>query len=133
MKPRNTVQKLKILSYLNSVKTHPTAEQIYKAIAKEMPAISLATVYRNLNSMAEQGTILRLEIGKEYRYDAKNCGHCHLVCDICGRIIDIEDKAICCQALKKISKTAKGFCIKSINLSFSGICSQCKSRNAGKK
>ena len=37
------------------VKTHPTAQQVYQAVKKDMPGLTLATVYRNLNAMAVAG------------------------------------------------------------------------------
>jgi Fe2+ or Zn2+ uptake regulation protein len=89
---RLTIQKLKILEYLKKVKTHPNAEDVYKNVKKEIPTITLATVYRNLNSLFEDGIILRLEINHEYRYDAHMKGHLHFLCKKSGKIFDIDDK-----------------------------------------
>ena len=57
---RQTIQKLKIMQHLHSVKTHPSAEMVYNAVKEEVPTITLATVYRNLNSLANAGKILKL-------------------------------------------------------------------------
>lgn len=103
---RKTPQRMKILEYLRSVRTHPTAEEVYNAVKKEMPSITLATVYRNLNLMADQGQIIRLEIDHEYRYDAHSEGHIHFVCKNTGRIIDIDDDEVA-EYVK--SKLGKGF------------------------
>ena len=46
-----------ILSLLQSVKCHPTAEWIYMELKEEIPELSLATVYRNLEQLAEMGII----------------------------------------------------------------------------
>ena len=93
-KLRNTNQRLKILEYLKCVKTHPTAEQVYNDLRKDMPAISLATVYRNLHLLAEQKEVLRLEINNEYHFDGDSCRHQHCVCKKCGKIIDREGIAL---------------------------------------
>ena len=64
---RITTQKIKILEYLWNVNHHPTADEIYSEVKKDLPAISLATVYRNLHSLAEDGDIQKIEVNKEFR------------------------------------------------------------------
>lgn len=118
-----TSQKIKILDYLKSVKTHPTAETIYEAVKKDLPAISLATVYRNLNLMAQQGKIIKLEINGEFRFDADMCFHQHGVCRSCGKIIDIPQKEISQYAMKKVQ--VKGFTPECVYVIFNGICRSC--------
>lgn len=56
-------QREAVLVYLRSTKSHPTAEQVYQKIREEFPKISLGTVYRNLNLLADCGEILRLNCG----------------------------------------------------------------------
>ena len=124
METRMTNQKLKIIEYLKSVKTHPTAEMVYNAVSKDLPAISLATVYRNLNLLAEQGKILRLEINGEYHYDGFCDSHQHLVCTNCGKIMDLGQKEISDYAMRKIK--ASDFEIKSVRIIFYGVCKDCK-------
>ncbi len=119
-----TNQKLKIMEHLKKVKTHPTAEMVYNAVSKDLPAISLATVYRNLNLLAEQGKILRLEINGEYHYDGFCDSHQHLVCTNCGKIIDLGKKEISDYAMKKIKSS--DFEINSVKIMFYGVCKDCK-------
>ncbi len=101
---RNTPQRAKILEYLKSVRTHPTAEQVYKAVKKNMPSITLATVYRNLNLLAEKGDILRLEINHEYHYDGFSHDHIHFVCENTKKIYDIDDKEVLKFIMKRLGK-----------------------------
>ena len=118
-----TSQRMKILDYLRSVKTHPNAEQVYRHVKKKLPSITLATVYRNLNLLAEQGEILKLEINKEFRFDADICYHQHFVCKNCGKIIDVFQKEISEYAMKKVkSKDFKPQCVKII---YWGLCKNC--------
>lgn len=119
MKTRKTPQKMAILKYLKGVRTHPTAEQVHKSVIKEIPTITLATVYRNLNSMADKGEILRLEIDHEYRYDAFCGSHIHFVCTNTGKIYDIEDKRVADLVNKSLPK---GFYPESMTLILKGIC-----------
>ena len=123
METRNTNQKIKVLEYLKSVKSHPTAEMVYLAVKKDLPAITLATVYRNLNQLAEKGDILRLEINKEYHYDADMEYHQHCVCNKCGKIIDLFQKEISKYCLGKIE--IKDFQPTSANIIFHGVCKKC--------
>ncbi len=129
---RNTPQKKKIIEYLKSVKTHPTAEMVYEAVAKSIPHITLATVYRNLNQMAERGEILRLEIGKEYHYDACIEKHQHCLCKKCGKIVDSMQESITKNAISKLD--LEGFQPESVTITFKGICADCKAhKNKGGK
>ncbi|MAG38701.1 transcriptional repressor [Candidatus Woesearchaeota archaeon] len=121
---RNTIQKKGILEYLKNVKTHPTAEIVFKKVIKKMPKITLATVYRNLNQMAEQKKILRLEINKEYHYDACTKKHQHGVCQDCGKIIDFFQNNISDFAIKNL-KTNK-FKANNVSIMFKGLCDECE-------
>ncbi|WNY25045.1 transcriptional repressor [Methanolapillus millepedarum] len=91
---RNTVQKMKILEYLSGTKSHPTAETVYAEVSKEIPTISLSTVYRNLNMMAENNEILKFEVGNEAHYDADTSFHHHAYCRFCKTVFDIFDTDI---------------------------------------
>lgn len=118
-----TNQRLKIIEHLKSVHTHPTAEMVYKEVKKELPAITLATVYRNLNLLTEQHKILRLEINSEYRFDGDITCHQHCFCDKCKNFSDLFQEEISKYALNKI-KTNK-FKADSVNILFNGICKNC--------
>ena len=130
-KTRMTNQKIKILQHLKSVRTHPTAEMVYAAVKKDLPAISLATVYRNLHQLSREGKVLKLEINGEFRFDGDVCNHQHFVCTECGRIIDIFHEEISEYALKKV-KTLK-FHPSCVHIIYRGICDKCGKGNSGRK
>ncbi len=115
---RQTSQKTKILQYLKSVKSHPTAETIYKAVRKDLPNISLATVYRNLNQMADEGIILRFKIGNEFRFDGCTDCHQHCICIRSKKIIDADDPKITEYALKHLK--VKGFRPTNVQIIYEG-------------
>lgn len=120
---RNTHQCSTILSHLRSVKTHPTAEMVYQKVKEDIPAITLATVYRNLNKLADNGQILRIEINKEFHFDADLKPHQHCVCEKCGKIMDDCNAKISEDAVKHFDM--KGFIPKRVNVIFEGICKDC--------
>jgi Fe2+ or Zn2+ uptake regulation protein len=88
---RKTRQRDLILKTLRGTKSHPTADWIYEKVKKEIPNISLGTVYRNLSTLKEMGEILELNYGSKYsRFDGNPQNHYHFVCTECGRVFDVE-------------------------------------------
>jgi len=121
---RNTNQKIAILNYLKNVYTHPTAEMVYQEVKKKLPVITLATVYRNLNKLAEQGKISRLEINKKYHYDAELSSHQHCVCNKCSKIIDVHQDKIMQKAINSLQQPE--FQVSAVDIVFFGLCNSCK-------
>lgn len=86
---RMTKQKRVIQEILCSTHSHPTADWIFEEARKQIPYISLGTVYRNLQVLVEEGKIQELNYGKsQSHYDGNSQPHYHFVCNHCGRIID---------------------------------------------
>lgn len=80
-----------ILEYLHSTVSHPTADTVYENVRERIPNISLGTVYRNLNMLADAGEILRISCGgSSERYDGCTRPHYHFLCGECGRVYDLE-------------------------------------------
>jgi Fe2+ or Zn2+ uptake regulation protein len=119
-----TNQRRKILDYLRSVKTHPTAEMVYKDLKKELPSMTLATVYRNLNHLAEQGEILKFEVNCVSHFDGDLSFHQHCICCKCGKVKDLFEKKITNNTLKSLRIT--DFEPKSLNIIIYGTCKKCK-------
>ena len=121
-----TAQRRVILEELRKVKIHPTADEVYDMARQHIPKISLATVYRNLEAMADKGDILRLDIaGRRRRYDGDISPHFHLRCQECGGVSDIPLAAISdiAHSLNKLKGTAG---IEGYTLEFRGVCQNCK-------
>ena len=83
-------QREAIKNFLVTRYDHPTAETVYLNIRKEFPNISLGTVYRNLNLLAEIGEIQKLSsgIGPD-RFDGNPAPHYHFICRHCGCVMDL--------------------------------------------
>ena len=89
---RNTRQKELILEIINKSYNHPNAYDIYLECMKEIPNISLGTVYRNLNTLVETNMIQKIKTTDNIdRYD-KMINHSHFICIKCNKIIDINEK-----------------------------------------
>ena len=85
-----TPQRMAILDFLKGNTSHPSADEIYEAVAKRFPSISVATVYNTLSALKEKGNLLELTIDpSKKRYDPDTSPHHHLICLGCKRVSDI--------------------------------------------
>jgi Fur family ferric uptake transcriptional regulator len=122
---RGTRQRRVILEELKKVHSHPTAAELYEFARRRLPKISLGTVYRNLELLAADGTIQKLEIsGTESRFDGNPEQHWHIRCVRCGRVGDLDDVPADPPALDSF-QTLSGYKILGCRLEFSGLCPQC--------
>ena len=88
-------QREEIRRYLSMRKDHPTADNVYMAIRKQIPNISLGTVYRNLTLLADSGEIARLRVGDGVdHFDYDTSPHHHFVCSECGNVTDLNMESI---------------------------------------
>ena len=86
-----SMQRIKILEYLQSYKTHPTADMIYQALANEMPTLSKTTVYNTLKTFSEKGILVALSLFEnEVRYEYNTEPHIHFKCTKCNKIYDLD-------------------------------------------
>ena len=117
-----TKQQQIIRRLLEQAENHPTAEELYWEAKKEMPNISMGTVYRNLGQMAEEGIILRLHFpGQPDHYDKTIRPHDHAICVRCGSISDVEFTS-----LQPMIEEALNVDILSYELSIQCLCHDCK-------
>ena len=105
--------------------THPHAQLIYEALKKEIPSLSLGSVYRNINILVEEGKLWRRDFGDGFeRYDAIANVHYHFVCEQCKSISDCilpVQNNITNLAQKKTKHK-----INSHTINFYGVCVDCK-------
>jgi Fe2+ or Zn2+ uptake regulation protein len=123
-----TTQRLKLAEILH-YKGHLSIEQIYENMRKDLPSVSLATVYKNVNLMVENEflSILTMPCHKLV-YEIEKSNHSHLHCIMCHTISDIKI------SLVKISKEIEmqnGFSVTSHNTVFDGTCAECKCPRSG--
>jgi Fur family peroxide stress response transcriptional regulator len=86
-----TTQRIIIYKSILNDHTHPSPEEIYNKIKDENPTISLATVYKNLETLSEYGFIKKVTpLHTKVRYEPNTNLHHHMVCVKCGKIYDLE-------------------------------------------
>ena len=120
-----TRQRGAVYDYLSRVAHHPTAEEVFLNVKRELPKISLATVYKNLEALIACEAITKLSYGDgSARYDIRTDHHYHTRCLSCGRMWDLES-ARGKSALEQI-KAQPGFTVSDYRLELLGHCQDCK-------
>ncbi len=118
-----TPQRLAILGYLDGNKTHPSAEDIYKAVLKQFPTMSFATVYNTLEALKSKGSVQELKIDPaKKRYDPDISKHHHLICIECKEIADIHKDF----KINLSEESINGFDLLGNTIEFYGICRNCR-------
>ena len=124
---RETKQREAILKVLRNTKSHPTADQIYDEVRKDVPNISKGTVYRNLQVLQDDGAITELKLNDTLsRYEVKQESHYHFRCEKCGRVSDIDmpvDRELDQQVEKRT-----GLKVAYHQLEFRGLCKDCQKK-----
>ena len=114
-----------ILSCLQSTRAHPSAETLYAKLKPEIPDLSLATVYRNLNLFKKQGlAVCVANVDGTERFDANTCPHVHFICQDCGSVIDL-DEMIIPDSVRETAECHSGGKVLECHLNFTGRCRSC--------
>ena len=101
---------------------HLSAEEIYLEAKKQCPSIAVGTVYRNLNLMAEEGQITKIETaGQPVRFDKNVIPHENFFCTDCGRLFDLDLKGI-----KEFISEQTGMDVEGYTLSVRCRCAECR-------
>ena len=127
---RNTKQRQVILEELRMMTSHPTALELYEAVRKRLPRISLGTVYRNLELLARSRTIQKLElVGSEARFDGVVRHHHHARCISCGKVDDLFD--LPSEVVQEGLRHLESYDIQGYRIEFYGLCPRCQQRQGG--
>lgn len=101
---------------------HPTAEMVFAALKPEYPSLSLGTVYRNLNLLAQEGRLVRMPFPVE-RYDGDLHSHSHFCCEKCGKVQDVALSYD--EALDDAASALLGQRVARHSVMFYGLCGSC--------
>ncbi len=119
-----------VLDMLRAAKNHPTALDVYEAVRRTRPRIGLATVYRILHQLTQQGLIKELGHRDDcMRYDAQTQRHDHAVCTECGALLDIPMDVGVPGELLQAAAEAAGIELDTYELRIYGRCSACRRSN----
>lgn len=122
---RITPQRHAILEYLIQTMTHPTADDIYKALEAKFPNMSVATVYNNLRVFKEAGLVKELTYGDaSSRFDYVTNDHYHMICESCGKIVDFHYPGL--DEVEHFASQVTGFKVNSHRLEIYGTCPSCQ-------
>ncbi len=125
---RESKQREAILRFVKGTSSHPTANHVHEEMRKEIPNISLGTVYRNLKLLKREGKISELDIAdSKSRFDGNPHNHYHFRCERCGRVFDV-DEPVNKEIDKRIARKT-GFKVSHHILEFRGLCRDCQSSN----
>ena len=122
-------QREAIKEYLTSTTEHPTADTVYLHVREEFPNISLGTVYRNLNLLADIGEAIKITTPEGGdRFDGNTDPHYHVVCTACGKVDDLHLDQEQIEAVNKLGNSHYSGSIKTHTTLFYGNCSECCSK-----
>ena len=117
-----------ILTYLKGTTVHPSAEMVFAGLKPQIPDLSLGTVYRNLNLLADLGEAIKITTPNGgVHFDGRTAPHYHFCCNQCGEIFDLD-----LEELGFINEAAgKNFdgIIESHSMMFYGTCKNCLKSN----
>jgi Fe2+ or Zn2+ uptake regulation protein len=120
-----TPQRLAVMSILQNRRDHPTAENIYQEVRRQLPAISFNTVYKTLEILCQKGMVIKVNpLHEVARYDGQTGPHAHLICRQCHRIIDLDWHPGEFPSLPPDNQ--HGFRVEHPSLTFWGLCPQCQ-------
>ena len=120
-----TPQRIAIYGYLLENKTHPNVETIYGDLKTLYPAMSLATVYKTVATLRDEGLIQEINVGEDsFRYDAFTDDHAHVICRRCRKVFDMPQPVDMSGEMRNISKKLD-IDVDTCKMFFYGICRQC--------
>ena len=106
---------------------HPTANMVYEQLKLEMPRLSLGTVYRNLNQLADAGRLKKIPLADgSCRFDKTREAHSHIVCDECGAVSDVHLPSF--EMLEQTIVSETGYELRSYDVVLRGVCEACRKR-----
>jgi Fur family ferric uptake transcriptional regulator len=125
---RLTPQRLMVVEALHSVDQHISAEEIYAKVKEKYPYANISTVYRTLDLLKELGLVTEIDLGDgRIRYHPAEKGHHHhLICQNCGKIMDLPEEEFY-PLIKKLEKDYR-FKAELKHLAIFGLCEKCQDK-----
>ena len=122
---RFTEQRAAVFRYLAHTDVHPTADEVFLAVRQGLPGISLATVYKSLETLVGCGLAVKLSYADHSaRYDGRTDPHHHARCVVCERVLDLPGE-ISAGEIDTLRGVAGGFTVTGYRLELYGYCSEC--------
>ncbi|MBR5803251.1 MAG: transcriptional repressor [Bacteroidaceae bacterium] len=123
-----SVQRIAIMEYLMTHRTHPTADEVYMALCDSMPTLSKTTVYNTLKLFVDQQAALMLTINdKNVHFDGDTSLHSHFFCRKCGRVFDLPFSG---KKREARELQIEGHAVEEIHHYYKGICKECSEKES---
>ena len=120
-----THQRQVLYEVMKSMHGHPSPEEVYAKVKKKIPAISLATVYKNIHLFVENGVFREVSMHHgSVRVEMNGEEHHHMVCSKCKAITDIGEDEL--GLVAKRNKLPGGFLVERYAVDVIGVCAKCQ-------
>jgi len=119
---RFTAPRRVILDVVRATDAHPSAAIVHRLVRRRLPHVSLATVYRNLRTLASEGFLLERAGADGLRFDGNTAPHDHFTCVACGRVFDVP------RLRRRAASSRAGFEILEQRTELYGRCARCRAR-----
>ena len=124
-----THQRQVLYEVMQGMSGHPSPEEIYAKVKRKIPAISLATVYKNIHLFVESGVLREVSLHHgSRRVEMNERDHHHLVCSRCKAIADIDPEELGAESLglTRRKKLPGGFLVERYAVDVIGLCAKCQ-------
>ena len=120
-----THQRQVLYEVMKTMHGHPSPEEVYTRVKKKVPAISLATVYKNIHLFVESGVFREVSMHHgSVRVEMNGAAHHHMVCSKCKGITDIGEKEL--GLVAKRDRLPGGFLVERYAVDVIGVCAKCQ-------
>jgi Fe2+ or Zn2+ uptake regulation protein len=121
---RFTEQRAAVYRFLLHTDQHPSADEVFTSVRRVIPDISLATVYKSLETLVSCGLASKLTYGDgSARYDGRTDPHPHARCLTCGMVLDLPGR-LDAGALAALGELP-GFSVAGYRVEVVGVCASC--------
>ena len=125
-----THQRQILYEVMEKMSGHPSPEEVYARVKKRVPAISLATVYKNIHLFVEKGVLKELSMHHgSMRVELNEGVHHHTVCSECKAVTDVDEDDL--GVLPSLGKLPGGFQVNRFSIDIIGVCAACQKMAAG--
>ena len=126
---RMTAQRRLILTALQSIGNHPTAEELHELVKRDAPGLNLSTVYRTMRWLEQEGLVIGHVFEQDQRQErfdpSSQVEHFHFICTTCRRVSEFDNSLV--EEIKKEFTSQSGSRVDTVSLVFYGECADCRS------
>jgi Fur family peroxide stress response transcriptional regulator len=124
-----THQRQVLYRALLEAEDHPSPEMLYERVKRDIPSVSLGTVYRNIKTFLDNGLIGEVSLHHgSLRLEANNAPHHHLVCRSCRTMFDLPAEQV--EDIRLRESLPNGFRLERFVVEAHGLCATCAAPKA---